>query len=64
MDAVAEDVKALRAAAQNEAFLSEDSEPGTMLNELKELRAGLEHAAAEVARVNSHQRLFKVQRRM
>ncbi|GBF88264.1 dynein heavy chain axonemal protein, partial [Raphidocelis subcapitata] len=60
IEAVAQEVASLRAAAHADALLSPDTAPAAAVDELAALKAGLEKQAAEVARINSYQRLFRL----
>ncbi|KAI8465887.1 MAG: dynein heavy chain 7 [Monoraphidium minutum] len=60
IEAAAREVAALRAASNAELLLSPDTAPGTALEELGALKAGLARVAEEVARVNGYQRMFRL----
>jgi hypothetical protein len=60
VEAVAKDVQLLRTEAQNEAFLSDASNASTVVPELESLAEHLRGSAAEMARINRFQKLFKV----
>lgn len=60
IECIANEVEALRIAAQNEMFLSEDSSPAAVLDELQQLQIQLLGHTEELSRLNKFQRLFKV----
>jgi len=60
MEAVAQEVTALRGAAHADVLLSPDTAHATAVDELLSIKGGLEKQAAEVARINCFQRMFRV----
>jgi hypothetical protein len=60
MEIIVKDVTLLRADAQSEVFLADDSSPASVIGELRQLSGNLKRAAEEVARINKYQKLFKV----